>query len=123
MTLFPEQVSICDPIGDWAYEDELGAEIFPVPNRQKCELGTGNILAFPVPNLVPNLPVGCLEQKVIKSKFYWYWRYYKVSGAKRSVYLSSDYNKAIAKAKAIGVPKDAKLPRSRNSAASTKAQI
>lgn len=72
---------------------ELGTKISSVPNSG-CD----------------RLPVGFLEQKVIKSKKYWYWRYYTVTGIKRSLYLSVDYHKAIAKAKAMGVPKDAKLP-------------
>jgi hypothetical protein len=81
---------------------------FPAGNDSQSELGTR---IYSVPNSVHNQPcVGCLEQKVIKSKKYWYWRYYTAKGIKRSLYLSIDYHKAIAKAKAMGVPKDAKLP-------------
>jgi hypothetical protein len=102
---------------------ELGTNQTLVPNFPDSELGTNPIL---VPNffppelgtnqtLVPNSdewkpPIGCLQQKWIKDHQYWYWRYYNSKGKKASLYLAKDYNKAIRKAKKIGVPPDAKLP-------------
>jgi hypothetical protein len=104
---------------------ELGTDKISVPNSHNPELGTNNL---PVPNslntelgteiwLVPNFddwhpPLGCLQQKWIKDHQYWYWRYYKINGKKRSRYLGKDYNKAILKAIKIGIPSDAKLPKS-----------
>jgi hypothetical protein len=111
LSLLPEPALSCEPIGDWAFDDELGTEEIPVPNRQNPELGTKNNQTFSVPNSDLLLPIGCLEQKVIKSKKYWYWRYYDTKGHKRSRYSSSDYNKAITKARSIGVPDDAKRPK------------
>jgi hypothetical protein len=122
MTLLPEQVSICDPIGDWSHENELGTEIFLVPNCQNSELGTRNLGLISVPNSDWKPPIGCLQEKVIKSNKYWYWRYYDQRGKKRSLYLGTEYRMAIIKARVIGVPKDAKLPKSRNTAVSVKAQ-
>ncbi len=97
--MYPIQLSLlaeCSPddqtIGGCS-QTELGTRISSVPNSVHTQP-----------------PIGCLEQKVIKSKKYWYWRYYTATGVKRSLYLSVDYHKAIAKAKAMGVPKDAKLP-------------
>jgi hypothetical protein len=100
------------PVGDWDY-DELGTEIFLVPNSPLPELGTEIYL-------VPNLddwkpPIGCLQQKWVKDHQYWYWRYYKLNGKKRSKYLHKDYDKAVRKAIKIGVPTDAKLPKSTHS--------
>jgi hypothetical protein len=115
-----------DRVGEeWGWFDgrnsELGTNILPVPNSDNCELGT-NIL--PVPNSdrselgtnihsVPNCdqwkpPIGCLQQKWIKDRQYWYWRYYDNRRKKRSLYLGRDYNKAILKAQKIGIPADAK---------------
>ncbi|WP_309740088.1 hypothetical protein [Chamaesiphon sp. OTE_20_metabat_361] len=111
-------------IGDWDY-DELGTEIFLVPNSRLSELGTKKLddadtryteLGTEI-FLVPNSdnwkpPVGCLQQKWVKDHQYWYWRYYKLNGKKASKYLHKDYNKAVRKAMKIGIPIDAKLPKS-----------
>lgn len=108
------------PVGDWDY-DELGTDKILVPNFPDPELGTKKIL---VPNshlpelgtkewIPPNYdnwkpPIGCLQQKWIKDRQYWYWRYYDNRGKKASLYLHKDYNKAVRKAMKIGVPSDAK---------------
>ncbi|WP_310485716.1 hypothetical protein [Chamaesiphon sp. VAR_48_metabat_403] len=95
------------PVGDWDY-DELGTEIFLVPNSPIQKLGTEISLVPNSDNWQP--PIGGFEQKWIKDHQYWYWRYYDNRGKKRSLYLAKDYNKAIRKAIKIGVPTDAKLP-------------
>jgi len=84
-----------------------------VPNSSDTErLGTKE-------NLVPNQlkiwkpPIGCLNQKWMKANQYWYWSYYKAKGKKTSLYLAKDYNDAIAKAKEIGIPANAKPPKIR----------
>ena len=123
------------PIGDWEY-DELGTDNFLKPKAYGLELGTEDLLVpnfpdrelgteiFLVPNfpdrelcplisLVPNSykwqpPIGCLEQKPIKNRQYWYWRYYDNRGKKASLYLARDYNKSVARAIKIGIPPHAK---------------
>jgi hypothetical protein len=138
LSLIAEDFDDDRPIGDWDY-DELGTENLLVPNSPLPELGTKNLLVpnsplpelgtknLLVPNsplpelgteiyLVPNLddwkpPIGCLQQKWVKDHQYWYWRYYKLNGKKRSKYLHKDYDKAVRKAIKIGVPTDAKLPK------------
>jgi hypothetical protein len=78
----------------------------PPPTTER--LGTKN------ENLVPNLPekwkppIGCLNPKWQKANQYWYWSYYKSKGKKTSLYLAKDYNDAVAKAKEIGIPTNAK---------------
>jgi hypothetical protein len=93
----------------------LGTKKNLVPNADgDSELGTKK-------NLVPNAeiwkpPIGCLNQKWVKSDRYWYWSYYKSKGKKGSLYLAKDYNEAIAKAKKIGMPPNAKPPNLRATA-------
>ncbi len=104
---------------------ELGTNKTLVPNSPTSELGTNKTL---VPNFEPTdtweekydgvyledwvPPLGCLQQKWVKNCQYWYWRYYDLRGKKRSLYLSKDYNKAVRKVIKIGVPTDAKIPKS-----------
>lgn len=85
------------------------------------ELGTNN-------SLVPNSelwqpPIGCFEQKWIKDRPYWYWRYYNDRGKKASLYLAKDYNRAIRRAMLIGVPTDAKNPHPSRSPTDPQTQI
>ena len=137
LSLIAESDFTHQPIGDWEY-DELGTEILLVPNIRDRELGTEISKAhsfkdselgtedFDFPNfsdrelgteisLVPNWykwqpPIGGLEQKPIKDRKYWYWRYYDNRGKKASLYLAKDYNKAVARAIKIGIPANAKSP-------------
>jgi hypothetical protein len=90
--------------GQWGWIEPDNTEL--VPNSPTSELGTKK-------KLVPNSeiwkpPIGCLNHKWIKDQKYWYWSYYKSKGKKTSLYLAKDYNKAIAKAKKIGMPPNAK---------------
>lgn len=91
---------------------ELGTKKSLVPNADNDdELGTKNFL---VPNCeIWKPPIGCLNQKWVKSDRYWYWSYYKSKGKKGSLYLAKDYNDAVAKAKKIGMPPNAKPPKIR----------
>jgi hypothetical protein len=129
------------PVGDWDY-DELGTEIFSVPNFLPGELGTNKTDVsvidygklgteiFPVPNFyepprqIPHWddpiepcwkpPIGGLDRKWIKDRQYWCWRYYDTNGKKRSIHLHKDYNKAVRKCLKIGIPANAKLPKSKS---------
>ena len=83
-------------------------ENLPDPSTDE-KLGTKNFL-------VPNFdewkpPIGCLQKKWIKNDYYWYWRYYDNRLKKASMYLGRDYNKAVRKCQKIGVPPDAKPPK------------
>jgi hypothetical protein len=91
---------------------QLGTKKSLVPNADEDdELGTKKFL---VPNAqIWKPPIGCLNQKWVKSDRYWYWSYYKSKGKKGSLYLAKDYNEAIAKAKKIGMPPNAKPPKLR----------
>jgi|GEM_PF-5822867 len=114
LSLIADVESIDLPLSDWGWENErtgkLGTKNLLVPNFPSAELGTKNLL---VPNFPEwTLPIGCLQQKWIKDRKYWYWRYYDNRGKKASLYLGKDYNKAIAKVKKIGIPADAKIPKS-----------
>lgn len=89
-----------------SHNSELGTNNFLVPNSHHTELGTDNFL---VPNSYKwQPPIGNLEQKPIKDRQYWYWRYYDNRGKKASLYLARDYNKAVRKAMKIGIPPNAK---------------
>ena len=105
LSLIAESGFMHQPVGDWEY-DELGTEICLVPNFPDRELGTEICL---VPNSYKwQPPIGGLEQKPIKDRNYWYWRYYDNRGKKASLYLARDYNKAVARAIKIGIPPNAK---------------
>ena len=106
-----------DGIWGWLEPDltELGTKQKLVPNPHPSpltdELGTKK-------KLVPNSdkwkpPIGCLNRKWVKVDWYWYWSYYKSERKKTSLYLAKDYNDAIAKAKKIGIPPNAKPPKLR----------
>jgi len=107
------------PVGDWSF-DELGSDKF---NSSLALMGTNRedfidplLASFPLGSKIdsdPNpinqqLPLGWLEQKPIKNGLYWYWRYYKISGVRASVYLGRDYTKAVRKVLEKGYPSDAK---------------
>jgi hypothetical protein len=99
----------------WGWLDgdsqQLGTKKKLVPNADDEQLGTKKML---VPNSeIWKPPIGCLNQKWVKSDKYWYWSYYKSKGKKTSLYLAKDYNEAIAKAKKIGIPANAKPPKIR----------
>ena len=107
------------PVGDWSF-DELGSEKFNSalsllrtnredfidPPLASVPLGS-KIDLDPNPISQP-IPLGWLEQKPIKNGLYWYWRYYKTSGIRASVYLGTDYTKAVRKVLEKGYPVDAK---------------
>lgn len=107
------------PVGDYHF-DELGSDKFNSPlsllrtNRQDFidpllashPLGS-NMEIDPNP-ISQSIPLGSLEQKRIKNDLYWYWRYYKISGVRASIYLGKDYTKAIRKVLEKGYPVDAK---------------
>jgi hypothetical protein len=114
--LFPEHAQPSEPVGDWAYEDELGTEISSVPNSQETELGTEIRWDPLVPNRDWKPPIGCLQEKIIKGNAYWYWRYYGQDGRKKSVYLGTNRMMSIIKARKWGIPADAKLPKQRSPA-------
>lgn len=107
------------PVGDYHF-DELGSEKFlfgaklsPLGSNYSDvsvigygEIGQGNLLD---PNPInQHLPLGWLEQKPIKNGLYWYWRYYKNTGVRASLYCGKDYTKAFRKVLQVGYPADAK---------------
>jgi hypothetical protein len=120
LSLIAELGTSSPEVGDWAYE-KLGTKNSLVPNFPTLELGTKNSL---VPNSADSTtwtekfdgqhledwkpPIGCLDRKWIKDHQYWCWRYYDISGKKRSIHLHKDYTKAVRKAVKIGIPIDAK---------------
>jgi hypothetical protein len=59
------------------------------------------------------LPIGCLWGKTIGKGTYWYWRYYTRSGNRADVYMHKNRDRALAKARSIGIPEDAN-PKHRN---------
>ena len=97
---------------------KLGTEKILVPNFPSPKLGTENQDRICESNWVlPDYsdwkpPIGCIDRKWIKDHQYWCWRYYDLQGTKRSIHLHKDYNKAVRKAIKIGMPSDAKLPKS-----------
>lgn len=107
------------PVGDYHF-DELGSEKFDcevlvlrtrlddLPRSPLASLELeSKIETDPNPIYQP-LPLGWLEQKAIKNGLYWYWRYYKISGVRASIYVGKDYTKAVRKVLEIGYPIDAK---------------
>lgn len=53
------------------------------------------------------LEIGHFRTKHRKSGKYYYWQYYLKCGKKHDLYLGTSRDKAIAKARAIGIPPDA----------------
>lgn len=107
------------PVGDWTF-DELGSDKFNSAlclfrtNREDfinpplASLPLGSKIGLDPNPISQSIPLGWLEQKPIKNGLYWYWRYYKISGARASIYCGKDYTKAIRKVLEIGYPADAK---------------
>jgi len=127
------------PVGDWEFDElgtdknkghnfgseKLGTEKIKGHNFDIQKLGTEKIkghnfgkalvLTDPKIEVADNIwkpPVGGLDRKWIKDHQYWCWRYYDLKGVKRSIHLHKDYNKAVRKAIKIGMPNEAKLPKS-----------
>ena len=104
--LFPLDDYVQDDLPPvWGWDENLGTE----------NLGT-EILVPKSKLLVPKFdnwqpPIGTIEQKPVGIYHYWYWRYYDNRGKKASLYLGKDYNRAVAKCQKIGVPTDAKPPK------------
>ena len=107
------------PVGDWSF-DELGSEKLSIASKLS-RLGSnysdlsvigygelGSKMELDPNPISQSIPLGWLEQKPIKNGLYWYWRYYKISGARASIYCGKDYTKAIRKVLEIGYPADAK---------------
>lgn len=107
------------PVGDWSF-DELGSAKFSTAAKlsrlgsnysEVSVIGYGElgVVKYLDPNPINQpLPLGWLEQKPIKHHLYWYWRYYKISGVRASIYLGKDYTKAVRKVLEKGYPADAK---------------
>jgi hypothetical protein len=57
------------------------------------------------------LPYGCLVAQYKNRDVYWLWRYPHRSGKPKDKYLGKGLDRAIAKARAIGIPKDAAAKR------------
>ena len=54
---------------------------------------------------------GCLVPQQKKTEIYWLWRYQNRRGEQRDMYLGKGLDRAVAKVRAIGIPKDARAQR------------
>lgn len=57
------------------------------------------------------LPCGCLVPQYKNKEIYWLWRYPHRSGKPKDKYLGKGLDRAIAKVRSIGIPKDAAAKR------------
>ena len=53
------------------------------------------------------LLVGHLYQKTINDRLYWYWRYYTRDGKKADDYMGKHRDRALARAREVGIPPNA----------------
>lgn len=70
------------------------------PNCTESQLGGNSDIEIP-------LEAGYLRLKIIKNQRYWYWRYYTKQGKRADIYMGTDHDRALSKAKQIGIPEDA----------------